>query len=64
MREDRQTLPAHGGKRQIVVESSEKKERYDHLLTISFFVFVVRPAGFEPAAYGFEEQESCIAKSI
>jgi hypothetical protein len=27
-------------------------------MIISFFVFWVRPAGFEPAAYGFEEQES------
>jgi hypothetical protein len=31
------------------------------LITISFF-WVVRPAGFEPAAYGFEEQESWNSK--
>ena len=34
------------------------------LLSLDFFTFVVRPAGFEPAAYGFEEQESENAKIL
>ena len=28
------------------------------LLSLDFFILVVRPAGFEPAAYGFEVRRS------
>ena len=42
--------------RQFMLEGSKNKKGYGHT-TISFFIYMVRPAGFEPAAYGFEEQE-------
>jgi hypothetical protein len=36
---------------------SNKKSR-GQLLSLDFFAFVVRSAGFEPVAYGFEDQDS------
>jgi hypothetical protein len=34
------------------------------MLFPDFFSFMVRPAGFEPAAYGFEVQESLNSKML
>jgi|GEM_PF-3055440 len=39
-----------------LVKTGAEKEKDCALMTQSFFCFLVRPTGFEPAAYGFEEK--------
>ncbi len=36
---------------------NKKGECTIHLAAPLFYLFLVRPAGFEPAAYGFEDQK-------
>jgi len=45
-------------------KNHKQKQGVASLMYSLFLSLVVRPAGFEPAAYGFEEQESRNSKML